>query len=84
MVYENKKAKDVIGCDIPLGKLCCFKPLNKNEIFFGHMAGKVVDDFADMSFMYVLVADDRYFFSRDVIVKPEDVHMVWDAKRYFD
>ena len=51
--------------------------------FFGHMAGKVVDDFENMTFMYVLNIDNRYFFSRNVIITPEDVHTSNDAKRYF-
>jgi hypothetical protein len=36
------------------------------------MAGKVVDDFGNMTFMYILNIDNRYFFSRNVIIKPED------------
>ena len=75
--FQDNKA------DIELGKLCCFKPLDKNEIYFGHMAGKVVDDFENMTFMYVLNIDNRYFFSRNVIIKPEDVHTSNDAKKYF-
>ena len=75
--FQDNKA------DIELGKLCCFKPLDKDEIFFGHMAGKVVDDFENMTFMYVLNIDNRYFFSRNVIITPEDVHTSNDAKRYF-
>lgn len=82
--YSKKKEnKDVIKCEIPLGRLCCFKPLNKDAIFFGHMAGKIVDDFEKMTFMYVLVSDNRYFFSRKVIIKPNDVHTSNDAKIYF-
>lgn len=53
------------------------------RFFFGHMAGKVVDDFENMTFMYVLNIDNRYFFSRNVITTPEDVHTSNDAKRYF-
>lgn len=75
--FQDNKA------DIELGKLCCFKPLDKDEIYFGHMAGKVVDDFENMTFMYVLNIDNRYFFSRNVIIKPEDVHTSNDAKKYF-
>ena len=75
--FQDNKA------DIELGKLCCFKPLDKDEIYFGHMAGKVVDDFGNMTFMYVLNIDNRYFFSRNVIIKPEDVHTSNDAKKYF-
>ena len=60
---EDKK--DVIECEIPLGKLCCFKPLDSDAIYFGYMAGKVIDDFENMTFMYVLMCDDRYFFSRN-------------------
>ena len=73
----------MIECEIPLGRLCCFKPSNKDVIFFGHMAGKIVDDFEKMTFMYVLVSDNRYFFSRKVIIKPNDVHTSNDAKIYF-
>lgn len=80
---QKKENKDVIECEIPLGRLCCFKPLDKDVIFFGHMAGKIVDDFEKMTFMYVLVSDNRYFFSRKVIIKPNDVHTSNDAKRYF-
>lgn len=80
---QKKENKDVIECEIPLGRLCCFKPLDKDAIFFGHMAGKIVDDFEKMTFMYVLVSDNRYFFSRKVIIKPNDVHTSNDAKRYF-
>lgn len=80
---QKKENKDVIACEIPLGRLCCFKPLDKDAIFFGHMAGKIVDDFEKMTFMYVLVSDNRYFFSRKVIIKPNDVHTSNDAKRYF-
>lgn len=75
--FQDNKA------DIELGKLCCFKPLDKDEIYFGHMAGKVVDDFGNITFMYVLNIDNRYFFSRNVIIKPEDVHTSNDAKKYF-
>ena len=80
---KKKENKDVIECEILLGRLCCFKPLNKDAIFFGHMAGKIVDDFEKMTFMYVLVSDNRYFFSRKVIIKPNDVHTSNDAKIYF-
>ena len=84
--YADKKKEETKGtveCEIPLGKLCCFKPLNSNEIFFGHMAGKVVDDFDNATFMYVLVCEDKYYFSRKVIIKPSDVYTSNDAKRYF-
>ena len=80
---QKEENKDVIECEIPLGRLCCFKPLDKDAIFFGHMAGKVIDDFENMTFMYVLLCDNRYFFSRKVIIKPNDVHTSNDAKRYF-
>ena len=79
----KEEKKDVIECESPLGKLCCFKPLDSDSIFFGHMAGKVIDNFEDMSFMYVLMCDNRYFFSRKVIIKPNDVHTSNDAKKYF-
>ena len=83
--HSQKVAKnDMIECDIPLGRLCCFKPLDSNAIYFGHMAGKVVGDFEKMTWLYVLECDDRYFFSRNVIVKPNDVHTSNEAKRYFD
>lgn len=80
---QKEENKEVIECEIPLGRLCCFKPLDKDTIFFGHMAGKIVDDFEKMTSMYVLVSDNRYFFSRKVIIKPNDVHTSNDAKRYF-
>lgn len=70
--------------DIQLGQLCCFKPINEDNIYFGHMAGKIVDDFENMTFMYVLQIDGRYFFSRNVIVKPDDVHTSNEAKKYFE
>lgn len=81
--YTNSYGFQDNKADIELGKLCCFKPLDKDEIYFGHMAGKVVDDFGNMTFMYVLNIDNRYFFSRNVIIKPEDVHTSNDAKKYF-
>lgn len=74
---------NVIEMDIPIGRLCCFKLLDKDAIFFGHMAGKVIDDFENMTFMYVLKTDNRYFFSREAIIKPNDVHTSNDAKKYF-
>ena len=80
---QKEEEKNVIDCEIPLGRLCCFKPLDKDAIFFGHMAGKVIDDFENMTFMYVLMCDNRYFFSRKVIIKPNDVHTSNDAKKYF-
>lgn len=87
MAFEHSKKEEnnteKIECEIPLGRLCCFKPLNKDEIYFGHMAGKVIDDFGDMTFMYVLKCDDNYYFSRKVIIKPIDVQTSNDAKRYF-
>lgn len=82
-IYINSYGFQDNKADIELGKLCCFKPLDKDEIYFGHMAGKVVDDFENMTFMYVLNIDNRYFFSRNVIIKPEDVHTSNDAKKYF-
>jgi hypothetical protein len=82
-IYTNSYEFQDNKADIELGKLCCFKPLDKDEIYFGHMAGKVVDDFENMTFMYVLNIDNRYFFSRNVIIKPEDVHTSNDAKKYF-
>ena len=80
---KTKSKVDVIECEIPLGRLCCFKPLDQDAIYFGYMAGKVIDDFENMNFMYVLMCDNRYFFSRKVIIKPSDVHTSNDAKRYF-
>lgn len=74
---------DVIECEIPLGRLCCFKPLDQDAIYFGHMAGKVIEDFEKMTFMYVLMCDGRYFFSRKVIIRPSGVCTSDDAKRYF-
>lgn len=75
---------DTIKCDIPLGRLCCFQPLDSKAIYFGHMAGKIVDSFEEMNFLYVLMSDDRYFFSRKVIIKPYDVRTSNDAKKYFE
>ena len=80
---QKEENKDVIECDIPLGRICCFKPLDKDAIFFGHMAGIVIDVFENMTFMDVLLCDNRYFFTRKVIIKPNDVHTSNDAKRYF-
>ena len=81
---QKTTKNDIIECDIPLGRLCCFKPLDSNEIYFGHMAGKVIDDFEKMTWMYVLDGDDGYFFSRNVIVKPNDVHTSNEAEKYFN
>lgn len=81
--FEHATKKDSGECDIPLGKLCCFKPIDQNGIYFGHVAGKVVDDFEKMSFMYVLKSDNQYFFSKEVIVKPDNVHTSKDAEKYF-
>jgi hypothetical protein len=75
---------DTINCDIPIGRLCCFKPIDQKGIYFGHMAGIVVDDFENMTFVYVLQCDSRYFFSRKAIIKPSDVHTSNDAKKYFE
>lgn len=50
---------------------------------FSFSAGRVIDDFGDMTFMYVLKCDDNYYFSRKVIIKPIDVQTSNDAKRYF-
>lgn len=80
---KTKNNTDKIECEIPLGRLCCFKPLGKDAIYFGHMAGKVIDDFGDMTFMYVLKCDENYYFSRKVIITPNDVQTSNDAKRYF-
>lgn len=80
---ENKNQGDIIECEIPIGRLCCFKLPGNDAIYFGHMAGKVVDDFENMTYTYVLMSDNRYFFSRKVIIKPNDVHTSNEAKRYF-
>ena len=72
-----------IQLDIPLGKLCCFKEIGKQNIYFGYMAGKIVDDFENMTFLYVLECDNRYFFSNKVIEKPTDVQTCKDAEKYF-
>lgn len=82
-IYTNSYGFQDNKADIELGKLCCFKLVDKDEIYFGHMAGKVVDDFEKMTFMYVINVDNRYFFSHNVIIKPEDVHTSNDAKKYF-
>lgn len=80
---ENNNHGDIIKCEIPIGRLCCFKLPGNDAIYFGHMAGKVVDDFENMTYTYVLISDNRYFFSRKVIIKPDDVHTSNEAKRYF-
>lgn len=80
---ENKNQGDIIKCEIPIGRLCCFKLPGNDVIYFGHMAGKVVDDFENMTYTYVLMSDNRYFFSKKVIIKPNDVHTSNEAKRYF-
>ena len=82
-MWKRENDKDIVEQDIPLGQLCCFKPLGKDSILFGHMAGTVVEDFENMTFMYVLFCDGEYFFSKGVFVKPDDVHTVNDAKKYF-
>lgn len=79
----KKDGKDIIKLDIPLGTLCCFKPINKNTILFGHVAGKVVDDFEQMSFMYVVATNNEYYFSKEVIKKPTYIHSAKDAERCF-
>ena len=84
---KTDKSVDTVYSDIPIGKLCCFIPLdetNKNAIYFGHLAGIVVDNFETMSFTYVLTCDNRYFFSRKVIITPDDVHTSHEARRYFE
>lgn len=83
-MWRIENGKDIIEQYLPLGQLCCFKPLDKDVIYFGHMAGTVVDDFENMTFMYVLMCDDRYFFSKEVIIKPNDVMTSNDAKKYFE
>ena len=80
---ENRNQGNIIECEIPIGRLCCFKLPGNDAIYFGHMAGKVVDDFENMTYTYVLMSDNRYFFSRKVIIKPDDVHTSNEAKRYF-
>lgn len=48
-----------------------------------HVAGKVVDDFEQMSFMYVVATDNEYYFSKEVIKKPTYIHSAKDAERCF-
>ncbi len=80
---ENRNQGNIIEREIPIGRLCCFKLPGNDAIYFGHMAGKVVDDFENMTYTYVLMSDNRYFFSKKVIIKPNDVHTSNEAKRYF-
>lgn len=79
----TKSNGEEIKIDIPLGRLCCFKEIGKQNIYFGHMAGKVVDDFENMTFLYVLKCNDNYYFSKEVIEKPVDVQTYKDAEKYF-
>src|SRR5574344_583940 len=59
---KDKEGKhDFIECEIPIGRLCCFKSLDNDSVWFGHMAGKVVEDFENMTYMYVFKTDDGYF-----------------------
>lgn len=67
---------------INIGTLCCFK--HNGYIYFGHLAGRVVDDFEQMSFTYVLKCDDRYFFSKECIEKPSHVHTAHEAEQYWN
>lgn len=67
---------------INIGTLCCFK--YNGYIYFGHLAGRVVDDFEQMSFTYVLKCDDRYFFSKECIEKPPHVHTAHEAEEYWN
>ena len=66
-VYHNDKVKDIIGCETPLGKSCCFRPLGKDCVLFGRMAGKVVRSFENMSFFYVIKTEDTYYLTNDVV-----------------
>lgn len=79
----KKEGKDVIKLNIPLGTLCCFKPISKNIILFGYVVGKIVDDFEKMSFAYVVSTDSEYYFSKEVIEKPTYVHTLKDAEQCF-
>lgn len=67
---------------INVGTLCCFK--YNGYIYFGHLAGRVVDDFEHMSFTYVLKCDGRYFFSKECIEKPPHVHTAHEAEEYWN
>lgn len=86
MLYngEVKLVADQIALPIPLGALCCFKPLgNDNVILFGHIAGVMVKDFETMTFVYIMKCGDRNYYSADVIEKPNNVETAEAAKRYF-
>ena len=81
---ENKNAVDMVGCDIKIGRLCVFKPIeDEGRALFGHMAGAVVDNFENMSFLYVLTTGDRYYFSRKVIEHRYGIYNSSDAEKYF-
>ena len=67
---------------VNIGTLCCFK--HNGYIYFGYLAGIVVDDFEQMSFTYVLKCDDRYFFSKECIEKPPHIHTAHEAEEYWN
>ena len=86
MLYNGEVTfvADTVALPIPLGSLCCFKPLgNENVILFGHIAGVMVHDFEKMSFVYLMRCGEKTFYSADVIRKPNGVASMRDAEKYF-
>ena len=73
----------MIECETPLGRICCFKPIDQDSIYFSHMAGKVIDDFGDMALKYVLKCNGKYYFWAKVVIKSSDVQTSKEAKRNF-
>lgn len=81
---EVKFVADTMALPIPLGSLCCFKPLgNTDVILFGHIAGVMVHDFEKMSFVYLLKCEERTYYSAEVIRKPKGVTNAREAEKYF-
>lgn len=80
---EKEKIKDEIGLEIPIGRLCCFKPVGSDEILFGHLAGAMVHNFKNMSFVYLLKCEERVYYSNDVIVAPRGIYSAREAAKYF-
>lgn len=81
--YDVVDKKDVIKFFIPLGSLCYFKPLNMNVVYFGEMAGKVINTFYPMTFVYVINRDGKIFFSKEVVEMSNKIRTMNDAEKYF-
>ena len=82
--WNEENAVDMVGCDIQIGRLCVFKPIEDESMtLFGHMAGAVVDKFENMSFMYVLTSGDGYYFSRKVIEHRTGMYNATSAEPFF-